>query len=202
MGIIRNWLVELPELSSLKRTADLEQVKAFLTQQTDAMRLPYGKSVRVYPRRSLFIGTTNDDQPLVDTTGNRRFWIVTVNKIDFDRLVRDRDQLWAEAVEAFKAGEVWWLSQAEEQLVEAENEMYEMDMDPVGSMISGWLSRKNPQPTKIRTEDIIAQVLCEKVTRESAVRAGKALRRMGYTRRRDKQGWFYFKPGEQVSYEA
>jgi hypothetical protein len=66
------------------------------------------------PRRNGFAGSTNHDAYLLDDTGNRRIWGVKVGTILLDALERDRDQLWAEAVHAYQAGEQWWLDPAVE----------------------------------------------------------------------------------------
>ena len=52
---------------------DMDTVKAFLTKSTDEYRIPYGKASLHYPRITSFVGTVNDEQFLIDQTGNRRF---------------------------------------------------------------------------------------------------------------------------------
>lgn len=107
------WIVELSELSALRRS-DAEAVKAFLSRTEERYRPPYGRAEVIEPRRCVFAGTTNRSDYLVDDTGARRFWPVPVGQIDLVGLKRDRDQIWAEAMAAYKEGEPWWLSPQEE----------------------------------------------------------------------------------------
>lgn len=92
------WIIEVPELAVFKKQA-IESLKAFITCDNDAIRLPYEHRSMVFSRRNIFIGTINPDNHgyLSDTTGNRRFLPVECKKIDLSALQRDRDQLWAEA---------------------------------------------------------------------------------------------------------
>lgn len=104
-----HWIVELAELEGISRSS-ATAVKAFLSVQVDAYRPPYGRTVMRFPRRCVFAGTTNGQTWLTDDTGNRRFWPVRVSSpIDVAALVRDRDQLWAEARVRFEQGEPWHL---------------------------------------------------------------------------------------------
>ena len=102
------WIVELAELSAMKR-GEVERVKAFMSRSIDHYRPSYGTRSQDFPRRCVFIGSTNEDAYLHDATGNRRFWPVKVGRIEVEALERNRDQLWAEAVAAFRSGEPWWL---------------------------------------------------------------------------------------------
>jgi hypothetical protein len=102
--IAGRWLVEIAELKGMKR-GDVEHVKAALSRRVDKARLAYGRMVTEQPRQCVFFGTTNHGEYLRDTTGNRRFWPVKVNKFDLAALRRDRDQLWAEAAAREAAGE-------------------------------------------------------------------------------------------------
>ena len=58
--------------------------------------------------------TTNDPESIVEE--GRRFWPITIGKVDIDRLKADRGQLLAEAKVAFLAGEEWWLTDDESRL--------------------------------------------------------------------------------------
>lgn len=118
LGLRGAWLVEMAELDALSRSA-LGAFKDFATTLVDRYREPYGKTVRAFPRQCIFIGSTNEAEYLIDTE-NRRFLPVQVRgtrgrtdgepglQVDVAGIERDRDQLWAEAVRAFHAGEDWY----------------------------------------------------------------------------------------------
>jgi len=103
------WLVEFAELDGMgKREAGT--IKAMLSRQVDGSRLAYGRARTERPRQFVLFGTVNESHYLRDTTGNRRFWPVTISGgLDPDEIVanisRDRDQLWAEASYYEAAGE-------------------------------------------------------------------------------------------------
>lgn len=96
VGLQSVWLLEVGELSGLTK-ADVNAMKAFISQQTDKIRVPYGRRSESFPRQCIFAGTTNESVYLKDTTGNRRFWPIEVGQCKFKKLIRDRDQLFAEA---------------------------------------------------------------------------------------------------------
>jgi predicted P-loop ATPase len=106
------WIVEIAELDAIGR-AEVSRIKAFLTRTTDRFRPPYGRYTVEVPRQCIFAGTVNPDTYLRDETGNRRFWPLRCGTIDIAALARDREQLWAEAAERFRAGAIWWIDDAE-----------------------------------------------------------------------------------------
>ena len=104
-----NWIVEISELDAMRK-AEVTETKAFLSRRIDKFRPPYGRVPEEFPRQCVFVGTTNQDDFLTDATGNRRFWPVPVTtRARIEQLEEVRDQIWAEAVAAFRAGERWWI---------------------------------------------------------------------------------------------
>lgn len=109
------WLYELSEMSALRK-ADSESVKAFFSSSSDRYRSSYGRYVQNHPRQCVIGCTTNKRQYLYDTTGNRRFWPVWVDQpIRIEWFVKWRDQLYAEALAKFRAGEAFAPTLEEEE---------------------------------------------------------------------------------------
>lgn len=108
------WIGEIAELMAMTKVKEIEKVKAFLTEQRDDYRPPYGKFVQTFERRCVFIGTTNNEQFLTDKTGNRRFLPVKCWRtreegaeiVAHEKEIRAHiAQCWAEARERMKRGE-------------------------------------------------------------------------------------------------
>jgi predicted P-loop ATPase len=127
MQVRAAWCIEVAELSAMTR-GEIERVKAFITRQIDRFRPSYGRRVIEVPRQAVFFGSTNALEYLKDETGGRRFWPIRCGKIDHDAIARDRDQLWAEAVALYNAGEPWWLTD-EALLLEAHGQQEERQQD-------------------------------------------------------------------------
>ncbi len=112
------WIVEISELDAFRRT-DVARIKQFLSLRFDRFRAAYGRNVEERPRSCVFFGTTNTAEYLQDTTGNRRFWPVDTGEQPPTKNVwRDLDgeinQIWAEAVMRWQAGEPLFLTGAVE----------------------------------------------------------------------------------------
>lgn len=111
------WIVENAEMDGFSRQ-DLRTIKAWLSRTTDRYIPKFESEPREVPRTFVVSGTHNPSGHgyLKDPTGNRRFWPLPVTSIDLARITADKDQIWAEAVARFTAGETWWLSAEEESL--------------------------------------------------------------------------------------
>lgn len=184
------WMYEVAEIDRLLRSRDASDVKAFVTQADDDYRKSHGFAHARYPRRVVFVGTTNEDEFLVDSTGARRFWPVRVlGDCSRERVGAARDQLWAEAVAAYRkcpkgrvasksGGESWWLSG--ELVTEAAKVAEEFAVvDPWHDLIAQW-AINNQQGT---VYDILSGPLNLPTKDQSAGASSRVraiLRRMGW----------------------
>jgi putative DNA primase/helicase len=98
------WIIEIPELSGFSKS-EVQDMKAFFSDETDRIREAYGKRAQEFPRQCIFIGSTNDKEYLRDATGNRRYWPIEchVDQIDTGKLAIEIDQIWAEAYAIYRA---------------------------------------------------------------------------------------------------
>jgi hypothetical protein len=142
MVMRRVWILEWGELENMKRASSREATKAFITSQVDMIRPPYGRTVKDFPRTCVIVGTTNEDDFLNDPTGDRRYWPIPVLGIVDDRtLAQWRNQLWAEAVAAYEAGERWYLAANEEgELHEIQQDFKETDV--WHERVVGWCEKQ------------------------------------------------------------
>ena len=139
--IAGKWVVEFAELSAIRR-ADVELVKAVISMQVDRARLSYGRTPAERPRQCVLAASVNpkhDAGYLTDPTGNRRFWPVRCTRIDMPKLIRKRDQLWAEAVVRYRSKEQWWLDEAQIEIAGGE-QMDRMAVDPWADFLESRLT--------------------------------------------------------------
>jgi predicted P-loop ATPase len=103
------WLLELPEVDNYFNVKNIENFKNLITARRDEIRRPYASLPEGLDRRFIMIGTTNRNQFLVDSTGNRRFFALEIApkpfEIPWQRLAEERNALWAAAIQAYRAGD-------------------------------------------------------------------------------------------------
>jgi len=191
------WIIEIPEMESIRGNKDMQLLKAFITRKEDRVRLAYARTTKDLPRRGIFIGTFNPDGIgyLTDSTGNRRFWPVLCRTvIDVEGIARDRDQLFAEAVVAYKDNEPLHLTD-ETLRKEAEAQAEDrVEVDPWVEVLTHWVNGPGKEVQVVSTADIYEQVLhgtIKTITRTDQIRIGKALSAAGWHKKRTANGFMY-----------
>lgn len=90
------WVAELGELDTVYRSR-YSRLKSFLTQRKDHLVKKYDNDPTDYLRRTVFVGTTNDEEFLPKGDDNQRFLPVETPEWNLGLLAEWRDQLFAEA---------------------------------------------------------------------------------------------------------
>lgn len=141
----RSWIMTSDEGHSLRK-ADFDAQKEFLTRTADIFRMPYEREAQVHKRHCVIWGTTNDEVFLRREEGNRRFLIVHCERaLDFDALTDDYvDQVWAEALTLYRAGERLWLTDDESDRAAEARETF-IEEDALAGQIEEYLNRLVPE---------------------------------------------------------
>ena len=139
-----NWITEWAEIDGITSRRHASEVKAFIARRVDDFRPPYGRKTQKFKRSCVIVGSTNETEFLTDPTGSRRFWVVRVcSVIDALIIERVRDQLWAEALVAFRAGEQFWLDRDQDIARERAAEEFRV-RDAWEGVIARWLAETWP----------------------------------------------------------
>ena len=214
----RAWIIEMGELASIKRS-DVESIKAYLSKRVDIYRAAYARRAAEHPRQCIFCGTTNEALFLKGDNGNRRFWVIQIDPTRRkhskwqEAIDRDRDQLWAEAVHCYRAGEKLYLDdRLEAQAKQRQAEYNDDHDDPLADMLYQFLDAKlptdwdtydlnrrrawwrNPDPldaegTELRTRISPAEFICERMGRDLADKEFKYLARKVSNLIKARPGW-------------
>ena len=177
------WMLELPEIDNYFNIRNIENFKNLITTRCDEVRRPYASLPERLHRRFVLIGTTNRNQFLVDSTGNRRFVPLEIGanfQIPWRQLVDERDSLWAAAVDAYRNGVDYEFNSGEIAAI-AEYIQEFGDPDPWMDKVSGYVA--------IRSEVTAAEVLTNALEldprnqgRREARRVADVLQAMGWRR--------------------
>ncbi|SDB45663.1 virulence-associated E family protein [Butyrivibrio sp. INlla16] len=108
-----HWIIEMSEMLAVVRSQSVEELKSFLSRNTEIGRDLYERYPKHRPRQCIFGGTTNSIDFLpADSTGNRRFIPIQINAENAEcHILDDEDasreyirQMWAEALVIYKSG--------------------------------------------------------------------------------------------------
>jgi predicted P-loop ATPase len=175
------WLIEIGELSAMSKT-ETGALKDFLVRKEEKFTPKYGHMDVVEPRQCVFFGTTNKSTYLRDETGARRFWPVEAGTIDVIALAEDRDQLLAEAVNAYRGGEQWWPdSDFEKQFIQPQQEARH-EADAWEQAIGEWLATNPDNVTILKVARLGLSIETPRLGTADQRRISAALERLGWQR--------------------
>ncbi len=185
------WIVELAELEVGNRV-DTDALKAFVTRQSDRIRLAYGRLPMEFPRQSIFIASKNpeaDNSYLKDATGNRRWWPIMCapkgGQVDFKAFQDVRDQLWAEATEWVRnRREALFMDTPELKDIAAREVAKRHAPHPWTDRLGSWI-QDLPEPRNfLTTREIFVDAMGgidKQLGRREALSIAQALRILGWT---------------------
>lgn len=180
------WAVEISELQGFNKS-EANGIKGFLSRQTDPIRRPYGRIVEDLGRRCVLVGTTNNHEYLKDPTGGRRFWPIPVQRVDLDWIRANRDQLFAEGVALYKAGERWWVEDEGVRAKAREMQESRTQEDPWSSVIHAWLVGEY-ESTGITTARILSDALDipkDRHTQREQIRVSNVMTGLGWVKKQE-----------------
>lgn len=207
------WVYEISELAGVSK-AQTDQLKAFISSQVDRGRVAYGRNPVSMVRGTVMFGSTNRDDFLNDTTGNRRYWPVKVEACDWKGLKSVVHQLYAEAFTVWQwGGETTYLDNPVAEAQQAELAAGYMVETPLLTEIAdAYQGRRASAPDVTVAADwpeffskpfSISSLLTSlgvTPSRYHQMSAGTALRQLGFGKKRpDKRGpWVWVKKEEKT----
>lgn len=173
---------EVSEMDSFTRS-EASAVKAFISSTEDNFRAPYERAPTKHKRQTSFAATTNAAEYLKDWTGNTRFWPLAIgDRVDLDGLARDRDQLWAEAVQLYRSGERAYPTAEQERTIFKAEQDRRVIVHPWQEMVAEYVLNLTGSVT---TREVMREALKIDMSRvnpqgSEAQRVGQILHGLGY----------------------
>lgn len=177
-----HWCVEFSEVDILLKTHEKQVVKGFLSREDDRFRDVGVRDKCRRPRQTVFVGTTNEDTFLDDSTGNRRYWPIHVGeRIDLEYLRAHRDEIWAAALACADADEPHFLDPIGERSARSARKSYEVE-DPWHETVADYCRGQET----VRAEEIFRRRIAAgdegalaKWDRKAQARLTSTLQRLG-----------------------
>jgi len=174
--VISNWIVELGELESTFGK-DMARLKAFITNSKDVIRVPYAPLDSYFSRSSVFAGSVNSEQFLIDHTGNTRFWSLPVVSLNTNHNI-DMQQLWAEVAVLYEKGEKWWLTSEEEKLLELNNKEF-LSISPFEELLQEKYNFSQPATQPITATELLINLGYLNPGKKQRNEMGQVLKKLG-----------------------
>ena len=200
ISMSRVWGYEAQEFEELTKRHSVEAIKQFLATATDLYRPPFARTAILAPRHTVLCGSVNPEGGtggtaafLTDSSGSRRFWIITVPKqwvIPKAKVEAMRDEVWADALADYEAGERFWFDRDEDKEREEDAQQYQVE-DVWCSALSEWIDGVMSGAENFTTSDALGALGIDvgRRTAKDATRARSVLVRLGWVEKASPAGF-------------
>jgi hypothetical protein len=172
------WIVELGELDGTFSRSDQNKLKAWMSQDFDDIRLPYGRVYMKYPRRTALLGTVNEPHFFLDHSNNRRFWPMEVRSVNHTHTV-DVRQAWAQIAYEVAEGRQAHLTPQEDQILFARNEAFRTGSTIADRLSALSITSGDPTDKVITVTGILGLAGLSNPTKSDLNEAARILRKRG-----------------------
>ena len=200
INMARVWGYEASEMDDLAKRRSVESVKQFLGSASDLYRPPFARTAILAPRHTVMCGSVNPEGGtggtaafLTDSSGSRRFWIITVPPswiIPKAKIEAMRDEVWADALADYEAGERWWFNRDEDREREEDAQQYQVE-DVWCSALSEWIDDVLGGAENFTTSAALGALGIDvgRRTAKDATRARSVLVRLGWVEKASPAGF-------------
>jgi predicted P-loop ATPase len=188
--VVTTWIAELGEVETTLKS-DMESLKAFITDEYDEYRLPYGRVDQRNARHTNLCATCNSQRFLIDTSGNRRFWTIPLVSINIEALNKiDFVQVWLQSKDFVKKNglQCFRLEGKEREALNERNSLHEKLMKSESEVID-IITKSVIEASKF---EIVEMTVSEFKNRYDVLKGysveqiGKALSKHGFDSKRKK----------------
>ena len=180
MAINQCLIYELAELDGITSAKAQASLKAVLSSATDTYKRPYATGIGKFPRPSILVATSNRCDFLSDPSADhRRFLIIPIKeRIDTEKLKRDRERIIKAAIIAYRKGRKPYLRQELQDESNHRNGRFQEE-HPFMDRLSVWVRTKD----KFTSIDALIGSRCrseENLRKNDLKEAANCLKALGY----------------------
>lgn len=199
MALTNNLIVNIDELDQIKHGQQAELKQALSKIQVNGRPI-YGRSQKCRKRFASFVATTNNQRPLNDPTGSRRFICIRIPDgqfIDNDTVI-DYDQLYAQVVHELREKDMrYWFTNEESKRIEQLNQDFQRAVSLEDMIVACFRRPRQDEASRpLPVSDILATIASQfpslQMSASTKVRLGMALSAMKFDRKHTADGSVYF----------
>ena len=189
-ALTENFLINFEEIDSMQR-AEVNQLKALTTVPYIKDRPAYGRRKVRLPHRASFCATGNNQQFLTDDTGNRRWLVFEVERIDNPWTAAiDHAGVYAQAKALLEGGFKYWFDGDEIDDINRQNREFETPDSARELVVTHFrLPRPCEKCTFLTSSQVAARFAPQ--LKVSPVAVGRVMRELGFEQLRNHLGRFW-----------